>query len=311
MSRLRSSCSDVLEHLAVRLRVGHRDRGLVGERLQHLEILAGVRGLRALGPQHQQPAHPLLEAQRHHHLRAEGLVGARGSRPPSPRSADRRRPGSGRARPGRSRGRPARRCGRPSTRSRALRTCMEASIVVVSRRVISSRSSRLDIERASVRMACDVVVALAEEGPVHRPAHPLAQRVEEQRDQEHEGGREPRRPGEVGLGQQRVGGGEQQRVGPGDEAGQPGVDDRAPDDHGGVEEPVAHGGVADGGRVEQHEGRAHLRVHRSWRRAAGGARASGRATRRAPSRCRAGAPWSAGRRAARRPAAWCRAARRS
>jgi hypothetical protein len=30
---------------------------------------------------------------------------------------------------------------------------MEASMVVVSRRVISSRSSRLDIERASVRMA--------------------------------------------------------------------------------------------------------------------------------------------------------------
>jgi hypothetical protein len=52
----------VLEHLPVRLRVGHRDRRLVRERLQHLEVLAGVRGLRALGPQHEQPAQPGLEA---------------------------------------------------------------------------------------------------------------------------------------------------------------------------------------------------------------------------------------------------------
>ena len=35
-----------------------------------------------------------------------------------------------------------------------MRTCMADSMVVVRRRVISSRSSRLDMERASVRMAC-------------------------------------------------------------------------------------------------------------------------------------------------------------
>ena len=54
-----------------------------------------------------------------------------------------------------------------------------------------------------------------------------------------------------------------ERVRAGDEAGQHRVDHRAADHHGGVEEAVAHGGVADGERIEQHEHRPHLRIHRA------------------------------------------------
>ena len=42
--------------------------------------------------------------------------------------------------------------GSPPSRSRAERTCMADSMVVVSRRVISSRSSRLAMERANAWM---------------------------------------------------------------------------------------------------------------------------------------------------------------
>jgi hypothetical protein len=108
-----------------------------------------------------------------------------------------------------------------------------------------------------------VVVALAEEGAIDRAPHPFAERVEQEDDAEHERPREPRRARPVRLGHERIGPGEQQRVRAGDEAGQHRVDHRAADHDGGVEEPVAHGGVPDGERIEQHEHRPHLRVHRA------------------------------------------------
>jgi hypothetical protein len=105
-----------------------------------------------------------------------------------------------------------------------------------------------------------VVVALPEERAVHQAPEALAQRIEGEGHREHEGGGEPRGLREIGLGEEQIGPGDGQGVGGGDEAGERRVDHGAPDDHGGVEEAVAHGGVGDGERVEEHEGRAPLRI---------------------------------------------------
>ncbi len=245
----------------MRLRVGHRHRRLVRERLQHLEVLAGVGGVGALAAQHQQAAQARLEAEWHHHLRAHSLVGVeRGA--PGGTEARVRRQLVARERAGRQRE------GVHDRGGQAVH--QEACRAHVHRRLDGGGEPSGDlvqIEQARHRAGqrphgLDVVGPLAEEGAVHRPAHPLPQRVEQQRDQEHEAGREPRRAREIGLGQERVGRREQQRIGAGDQPGQPGIDHRAADHHGGVEQAVAHGGVGDRGRVEQHERRAHLRVHR-------------------------------------------------
>ncbi len=243
------------------LGVGHRHRRLVGQRLERLQVLGRVGRLRALGPEEQEPAWLVLEAERHRHLGVESLPGA------APGGPQRREPRVGRHLVARER---PRRGGEDPGEVGVRRAQGQPRVARVhgglDRRGEAPRDL-VEVEQAPHRAregldGARVVGALAEEGPVHRALDAIPQRVEGEHEREHERAREPRRADEVGLGEERVRPRDQEGVGAGDEGGERGVHDGAPDHHRGVEEPVADGRVGDRGRIQEHQRGAHLRVHR-------------------------------------------------